>query len=178
MNELSAIRLHYPTSQLLGDDLRALAGLAFALGLLLASDFAPLAVWICGPLALLFLLFGLRTLLMHVTEGRLEDSGLERRIGLPAWVASRRMNWHELEGLRLRYYATRRQRREGEGGYFQLTLRDRRGKMKFESTLAGFEDLIETAVEAAHRKGLSLDEATRDSLLHMGVDPRGPEPGF
>ncbi|MFC4351872.1 hypothetical protein ACFOW6_09995 [Fodinicurvata halophila] len=172
MNDALPIRLHYPAGQLLGDDLRALAGLVFALGLLLASDFAPLAVWICGPLALLFLLFGLRTLLMHVTEGRLEDSGLERRIGLSTWGAHRRMNWRDLEGLRLRYYATRRQRREGEGGYFQLTLRDPRGRMKFESTLAGFEDLIEAAVAAARHKGLSLDETTCDSLLHMGLDPR------
>lgn len=172
MSTPTETRLHYPPGQLLGDDLRALAGLAFALGLLFASDFAPLALWICGPLALLFALFGLRTLLMHVTEARLADSGLERQIRLPAWTLARRLDWNQLQDLRLRYYATRRQRREMEGGYFQLSLRDPQGRMKFESTLEGFDELAESAVEAARTQGLELDEATRDSLFHLGLDPR------
>lgn len=172
MNTPAQTSLHYPPGQLLGDDLRALTGLAFALGLLLTADFAPLALWICGPLAVLFALFGLRTLVMHVTRVRLASSGLERSIRLPGWTLTRRMDWAQLHDLRLRYYATRRQRREMQGGYFQLVLRDPQGRMKFESTLDGFDALAETALESAREQGLDLDETTRDSLFHLGLDPR------
>lgn len=154
--------LRYPRTALLGDYARAGAGLAIT-----ALPLALLEVnrWIAVPLAaaaLLFAVFALRTAQRQASRLEMDDAGVTMRGPMGA-----SLDWADLRRLDLRYYSTKRDRSDG---WMQLTLKGTGRGLRADSTLDGFDRLVETAAAAAVRNGVPLTPVTVDNLLAMGVD--------
>lgn len=152
----------YSRDSLRADYLRAAAGLLLtALPLILVR-----AHWIVGLLlgamALLFLLFLLRTAQRQFTVVHVGDKGIRATGPMGKAIA-----WADIADLRLRYFSTRRDKQKG---WMHLTLKGGGGKLKVESSLSGFEDVVDRAVDAARAKGLRLEPTTLNNLAALGFD--------
>ncbi|SMF09352.1 PH domain-containing protein [Tistlia consotensis] len=173
MTEAATVFYRYPPNRLVGDYLRAGVGVAFGLAILLASDKVTWVMGlIFGGLALAFGLFGLRTLRQHMTEVAVNEDGIFTRTP----TATRTLAWSELEGLRLRYFGSHRQRKSKNGGFLELTLYGPAKRMRFESSISGFRDIAWWSSRAARHNGVSLDPATAGNFLAIGIDADGETP--
>ena len=156
----------YPTAAMVGDYLRAAAGLV-PTGLVFAVEpLGPVAATVLGGFAAIFAVFGLRTLLRHGTSLEMTDTELRSR---GAW--QRDIAWAELDRMRLAYYSTRRDRKSG---WMQLELGAGRAMVKLDSRIAGFDRLVQRAAEVAARRGLALNEATLANLQALGIPLADP----
>ncbi len=166
--ELTGTTRHvYPTAAMVGDYLRAAAGLV-PTGVVFATEpVGTVAATVLGSFAAVFGIFGLRTVLRHGT--RLEMSDTELR-ALGAWPCT--ISWAELDRMKLTYYSTRRDRRSG---WMQLDLSAGGARLKLDSRIAGFDRLVLRAAEVAVSRGIALNEATLSNLTALGI--RLPEPG-
>jgi hypothetical protein len=122
------------------------------------------------PFFFFFPVFGIRTALRHgtqieATETALSTSGL-RRISI---------SWSELDHLKLAYYSTRRDRREG---WLQLELRAGSSTLRLDSRIGGFADLVQASARAAELRGLSFSPATAANLQALGVRFSADETDF
>jgi len=163
---MSATTHRYPLSSLAADYGRAAAGLAFTGLPLLAVQAAPPVAWVLGLLAVLFAAYAVRTGLRHRTVIVLDQDGI-RAVG-PLAAAVR---WDALASLRVSYYATRRERRNGRG-WMQLKVKGGGGRsLAVDSTIAGFEAIVRRSAGAARSNGVRLDPATAVNLQSLGVDP-------
>jgi hypothetical protein len=166
--ELSGTTRHvYPTAAMIGDYLRAAAGLV-PTGVVFATEpVGTVAAALLGGFAAVFGIFGLRTVLRHGT--RLEMSDTELR-ALGVWPST--INWAELDRMKLTYYSTRRDRRSG---WMQLDLSAGGARVRLDSRIAGFDRLVLRAAEAAISRSVALNEATLGNLQALGI--RLPETG-
>ncbi len=153
----------YPTGSVLADYGSALVGMALTLGPLAAFNVIPVVVYILGALGALFLAFGFRTLLRHLT--RVEVSSERIRIEGPAGGAFR---WRQLDAMSLRYYATRRDKM---GGWMQLKIKGDGRAVTLDSTLVGFNDIVRRALRAAEDNGVALASGTLANLPSLGIGP-------
>lgn len=161
------IEYRYPARALAGDYARAGIGLLVTLGPLLFVPASPVMMVILGGLAALFLAFGARTVLRQCTVVRLDDAGIAAVGPVRAQIA-----WKDLEGLALAYYSTRRDRTRG---WMQVTMKGRSGRLRIDSTIDGFRDIVQTATRHAERSGLGLSPATMGNLTAMGIDGHGAD---
>jgi hypothetical protein len=151
----------YPASAMVGDYLRAAAGLVPAGVLFATAPVGTVPGVIIGGFAAVFAVFGLRTMLRHGT--RLEMTDTELR----AHGASRRtIAWAKLDRMKLAYYSTRRDRRSG---WMQLELGAGGDRVTLDSRIAGFDRLVRRAAEVAVRRGIALSEATVANLEALGL---------
>jgi len=156
-------RHRYPTRAVLLDYLYAGLGLLFTLGPLgLAASAGP-AAWFLGGLALLFAVYGVRTVLRHRIRILVSDDGLNAD-----GLLRRHLPWAGLSRCTLRYYSTRRNR---DGGWMQLTLRSNGRSVRVYSQIEGFDRIVRRAAHAAAGRGLSLDNATTENLRALGLAP-------
>jgi hypothetical protein len=162
-----ATRHVYPTSAMVGDYLRAAAGLVPAVLLLVMVPVDDAAATVLGGFAAVFAIFAVRTLLRHRTSLELTNTEL-RSQGL----RQRTIAWSELDRMRLAYYSTRRDR---QNGWMQLELRARGARLGLDSRIGGFDRLVRRAAAAADARGLALSDATIANLRSLGV--RSWEPG-
>jgi hypothetical protein len=158
---MSGGTFRYPRGPLIADYARAGGGLVLTAGPLLAFDVAVWAGVALGGAALLFALFGLRTAQRHATVVELDDDGVRARGPLGGQVS-----WSELRSVRLTYYSTRRDRRDG---WMNMTLRGR-GTVRLESSLDGFDRIAERAAAAARSRRLRLSETTLQNFAALGID--------
>lgn len=160
-DEPGATRHVYPTSAMAGDYLRAAAGLV-PTGVLLATvPVSSTAAIVLGSFAAIFAVFGVRTLVRHGT--RIEMTGAElRTIGLRRQV----ILWTELDRMRLAYYSTRKDR---HAGWMQLELGAGRFRLRLDSRIDGFDEVVRRAAIAASARGVALNEATTANLEALGV---------
>ena len=158
---VSTARFSYPSSAMVGDYLRAGAGLAPTLLILATVSVGDIAGIVLGGFAAVFGAFAVRTALRHGTA--LEDSGHElRAVGLrPA-----RLAWNELDRMKLAYYSTRRDRKSG---WMQLQLAAAGARLSLDSRLDGFDRLVRQAAIAAAGRGLEFSEATAANLQALGI---------
>jgi hypothetical protein len=83
------------------------------------------------------------------------------------------VSWDGLERVRLDYYATRRDRRDG---WMLLRLAGRqapgtgRGRLTIESSLDGFELVAERVAEVARSRRIPMSETTLRNFLALGID--------
>ncbi len=153
----------YPSEAMLGDYLRAGAGFVpSATVLAIASPGAPAAA-VLACLAGLFALFGLRTALRHGTRVDLTETALHASGPFGGSIA-----WRELDYMKLAYYSTRRDRRDG---WMQLELRGGGSSICLDSRLEGFGSLVERAAQAAACRGVALSAATAANLEALGIAP-------
>jgi hypothetical protein len=151
----------YPTSAMLGDYIRAAVGLVPTAAVLATMPVGLTAAIVLGGFSSLFAVFGIRTALRHgtrveMTETMLSTSGL----------ISASIPWSRLDRLKLAYYSTRRDRREG---WMQLELRAGRTKVLVDSRIEGFTEVVKASARAAENRGLALDPATSANLEALGV---------
>lgn len=174
---------HYPIGTLYSDYLRVAVGLALTLGPLLLLDLAAPIAWLLSALALLFVWFALRTGLRQLSVVELSPQGIAVHGPL-----GRSLAWDDLTRMKLAYYAPRAwsgarrrdrqhergERDEGQRGWLQLSLQGTRGrKIRVESTLAGFDQVLRRAMAAVARKQLDLDLTTMANLSALGLDRDG-----
>lgn len=151
----------YSWRDLLPDYAGSSIGLALSVGPLAAVNPALPVAWVLGAVAALFLVYFARTVCRQLTHINLDEAGIRAKGPLGAAI-----RWEDLRSLRLDYYSTRRDR---EGGWMQLRLRDARTTIRVDSELGGFVELVRAAAQEARRRGVDLDEATRANLDLLGL---------
>jgi hypothetical protein len=154
---------HYPTKAMMGDYVRAAFGLVLTGTPILLSPPGSAALYILGPLAALFLVFGARTWFRHRTVVEADDQKVVVR-GL--WTGE--LAWSDLQEVKLNYYSTKRDRSQG---WMQMVLRGPRGKLRFDSTLDGFPEVARRAYQTARAKGIELTEASVSNFAALGFEP-------
>lgn len=160
----------YPASAMIGDYLRAAAGLVPTGAIFATMPVAPVAAIVLGGFALVFGIFGLRTALRHNTSIEMTDTGI-RAHGLVAnGLVDRTIAWDELDRIKLSYYSVRRDRKSG---WMQLELAGGGTRLSLDSRIAGFGEIVRRAVEAAAGRHLQVSESTATNLEALGV--RVPE---
>ncbi|WP_299395495.1 hypothetical protein [Pelagibius sp.] len=159
------IVLRYPSRALVGDYLRSGAGLVVGLGVLIVVPPNIPVVVIFGGIAVLFGVFGLRTLQRQKLEVALTENEIACR-GLGTKVLA----WSDLDFMRLRYFGRRGKRGVFGAGFMELKLKGAGTAFTFESSLEGFEKVAEMAARSYKNNGLSLDPATASNLIDLGID--------
>jgi hypothetical protein len=151
----------YPASAMLGDYLRAAAGLVPAGVLFATVPVGTAAAAVIGSFAAIFALFGVRTVLRHGTRLEMSEDGL-------AAYGPRRQTiaWADLDRMKLGYYSTRRDRRSG---WMQLELRSGGATLRLDSRIEGFDQVVRRAAAAAACRGIELNEATVANLQALGL---------
>jgi hypothetical protein len=150
---------------MIGDYLRAAAGFCPAVAILASASVGPVATAVCVSVAALFGLFGLRTGLRHATRFEETETELSALGPLAATVS-----WAELDRIKLAYYSTRRDRRDG---WMQLELGDSASSIRLDSRLDGFEQLVERAALAAALRGIEVSTSTAANLEALRIGTYG-----
>lgn len=162
----------YPGRALAGDYIRAGAGLAVGLGVLLSTPLSPAIVAIFGSWSVLFGLFAFRTVERNLTRVATTDTEI-----CDVGFRTRVLAWRDLQRLKLRYFGTKRQTR-AEGGFMQLKLKGGGRSLTYDSGIEGFDFLAWRAAKAIRENGLSIDPTSAGNLLSLGVnaDQETPPP--
>ena len=151
----------YPNSAMVGDYLRAAAGFVPAAAMFAVPAAGTAAIGVAAGFAALFLLFGLRTAVRHATHIGANETAIAAAGPLAATI-----RWAELDRMKLAYYSTRRDRRDG---WMQLQLGAGRLRLRLDSRIDGFEELLARAARAAAVRGIELDAATLANLEALGI---------
>jgi hypothetical protein len=146
----------YPLRVLGFDYAGSSAGFACSLGLIGFTRLAAPAAWALTAAAALFLVYFARTVCRQLTHIELDEAGIRAR-GPALGLLSAAIRWDDLRLLRLDYYSTRADR---EGGWMQLKLGDAQRRIRIDSDLDGFAQIVDRAARAAAQRGLALDAAT------------------
>jgi hypothetical protein len=159
------VELRYPLASLVYDYLRGILGLGISLVIMQSIGADTPIFWVILGLAVLFLVWLANTALRHVSRIRFDEEGLTSTPWPKKVIA-----WNGLEEMALRYYSTRRKRKDG---WMTLTLKSGREKIDIESTLPHFADIVARAAYAAKQANLPLDQVTVDNMDALGVKVDG-----
>jgi hypothetical protein len=161
------LRYHRPA--LWADYARAGAGILLCALPLLLLHLHWLVALIFALLLLLFCGFAWRVWRRHRVRLWLDTE----KITASGWRDATIL-WRDLGELRLSYFSTRRDRQRG---WMQLMVRAGRTRLTFESTLEGFQALVEEAAAAAATRDLKLSSTTVDNLAALGIFIEDPARG-
>ncbi|MGE3293351.1 MAG: hypothetical protein AB7I59_24255 [Geminicoccaceae bacterium] len=149
------IELAYRRVSMLADYFRGWAGLALSCFPLLTMR----PTWPIGfgllALSCMFVLFLWQTWRRQHSRLRLDRTGIAL-VGHDV----RKVTWRELDGLRLRWFGTRRHGR----GWLELELRGGGTRLVVTSALERFDLVVADAVQAANDRGLPLEPTTRANV--------------
>lgn len=149
----------YGRTALVHDYVRGGVGIVLCGGLMALSPSTWLIV-IFGGLTALFLLFTLRTALRQRVRLEVDDDGIAL---LPSRAG--RLRWGEIDGVRLRYFSTRRSR---DKGWMTLRVAAGRRRIEVDSSLEGFDEVVARMAGEVRARGLALDPATRANFQASG----------
>ena len=152
----------YPADAVIGDYGRAAGGFTL-MGLPLAT--LDLTAWLAAVfalLAVLFAVFGLRTALRHVSPVEVTEEAIAAGGPFPARIA-----WRDLREVSLGYYATRR---DGKNGWMQLELAGGGKKLRLDSRIEGFDDIVAKAARVAETSGIPLGMTTAANFAALGFE--------
>ena len=151
----------YPLGRIVAD-CSLFGGGAVMSGVVVAlAPTVPYVVVLFGGLTGVFLLYTIRTALRHRLRIAADAEGMKI-----TGARVRSVKWAEVEAVRLRYYSTRRSRKDG---WMTLTLKAGGRRFDVDSHIEGFETLARLAAGAASRRGLALDPTTRGNFAAMGL---------
>ena len=145
-----------------GDYLRGAIGLFVTVGLLVAATKITIFQYIFAAGALLFLGFFLRTAQRHLTTFSFSNDTFQANGPL-----GKSISLSAVIDIRLRYFSTRKDR-TGEGGWFELTIRDPKSKISVDSTINGFEQIMQRCVNTIHQNKLTPSETTIENFSSAG----------
>ena len=158
---IAPTRHRHTFRSLAADYTRAGGGvLVTALPLLSVETTGPVS-WVLAAGALLFGVYGLQTAMRHLCTVECSETGIS-----VAGPFKRTLTWAEMRDVRLRYFSTRR---DGRNGWMQLVVKSSTASIRIESTLGGFADIVATAVHAANRRGIDLSPTTLGNIEVLGV---------
>jgi hypothetical protein len=176
----------YTDLALLGDYLRAAAGLAVGFGLLFFTENSPILFYIALVLSLLFLAFAVRLAVRRVTVIAVDETGIGATASFGAAAPlgptgqgnaggrriATRIDWTDMREVAVRYYSTRRDR---SGGWMQLVVKAPGRRIAADSTIGEFPALVTAVTLAARRHGLELSPTTLANVgaLDAPLTPRG-----
>jgi hypothetical protein len=155
------VELRYPVSSLVYDYLRGILGLGISIVIMQSIGTDTPIFWVILGLAVLFLVWLANTALRNVSRIRFDEDGLK----CAPWP-KKSIAWSGLEEMALRYYSTKRKRKDG---WMTLTLKSGKDKIDIESTLPHFADIVARAAYAAKQANLPLDQITLDNMDAIGV---------
>ena len=69
--------------------------------------------------------------------------------------------------IRLRYFSAQKNR-TGDGGWFELTIRDPKNKISVDSTINGFDQIMQHCVDIIHQNKLAPSETTIENFSSAG----------
>jgi hypothetical protein len=151
----SDLELSYHSRAVVADVLRAGSGLTLTLApLVFLAPSWPVAAGLIA-LAGLFGVFLYQTLWRRSSRVRL---GRERIALVDSDVHE--LAWHDLDGLRLRWFGPRRP----GAGWLDLELRGGHERIAITSALEGFELVLERSLAAATRNGIVLEPFTQANV--------------
>jgi hypothetical protein len=162
----------YPPRSLIWDYCRAAGGFLVAIVPLLLGAPGLFFLVLLLTLAALFLGYGLRTLRMQLTAYELLPEGIASHGPL-----RRFHRWDQISQVRLRYYATTRDksRRDLKRGWLELKIVSPAGTMRIDSGVEGFDIILDAVADAAERHNIELDETTEENIkVFRGEGPEGP----
>jgi hypothetical protein len=155
------VELRYPVSSLVYDYLRGILGFGISVVVMQSIGTDTPIFWVILGLAVLFMVWLANTALRHMSRIRFDEEGLRST----PWP-QKSIAWSGLEEMALRYYSTRRKRKDG---WMTLTLKSGKDKIDIESTLPHFADIVARAAYAAKQANLQLDQITIDNMDAIGV---------
>ena len=155
-------QMHYPRRAIAVEYIYAIVGLLFSLFPIILTSALPVVYGILSFLALLFFLFGLRTIVrqntfFEISEDKISVGGLLHYS----------MAWSDVQELKLKYFSTKRDRTEG---WMLLKLCAHNRTIRVDSTLNGFSTLVSEAVQKTFFNGLELAPGTVQNLKALGVN--------
>lgn len=153
----------YRRDGLVADYLRAGGGFGLMTLLFFGSSAGPVVRFILVMLAVLFAVYGLRTWRRQYTAVIADEDGISTAGLIRASLA-----WGDLTSMKLSYYSTKR---EKGGGWMQLILGGAGKRLKIESTLEGFDQVVALAARQAGARRLELSPTTLENLRSLGVEP-------
>jgi hypothetical protein len=151
------------------DYARGLAGGLLGAGGVAAGMPSMIPTVIFGGLTALFILFTMRTALRHhraieMTGEAIGVAGRPRKV----------LGWAEIDDVRLRFFATRRNRSDG---WMTLTLKSGGRRLAVDSTIEGFDRIAAGAAAAAQANRLALNPTTAANFGALGLEIAGTAPG-
>jgi hypothetical protein len=159
----------YPKKVLTGDYIRGGIGFVACGSLLVAvQDFGILHYFLMAGAAL-FGGFAFRTWRRHQTTYELSEEGIWANGPLGS-----ALRWSEIADIRLKYFSTRRDRKEG---WFQLTIKGGPGKISLDSDLEGFDAFLQACVPVIRDNQLELSEPTTKNFAAAGFPVRADAAG-
>lgn len=161
----------YPPSSLYGDYLRAAIGAGFLGTPLFFAAGSPIVATILGTLLLLFIGFGVRTAIRHMTRIETTPDSL-----IAIGPFGRTMPWKDINKVELKYFSTRRDRK-GSDGWVQLKVCDKAGCLKLESTLEHFDEVVAKVAQSAFQNEAEMSDVTMENFTLMGITVTIPEEG-
>jgi len=153
----------YRPKALAGDYLRAGIGLLVTAGPALLLETQPVVTAILGALAGLFCLFGLRVGLRHNTAVEAGEQAIEAH-----GVGGTRIAWGDIEQVRLDYFSTRR---DGRDGWMQMKVSGPNGRIRAESTIEDFERLAAVVASRAPAR-IAMTDTTLGNFQALGIPVR------
>jgi hypothetical protein len=155
----------YQRGRLIADYLRGGCGLAGSIAAWLLLPSIPQVHILIGGLTLLFLLFTIRTVWRQAIRIEITDQSFTLISPLSAFFKQEPMAWGDLVSVKLRYYSTRRNRKNG---WFTMHLAGPGGRVAFDSDLDGFEDMARRAAQAVRDGGIRIDDTTHANFAALG----------
>ena len=151
----------YPANVQRSDMIRGGVGLLLTAGPLIVLPMHWIVALLFGAAAILFAVFTARIVQRALTHYEFGEQGIVARGPMGVAIA-----WDDLDALKLQFFSTRRDRRHG---WMLLVLKSGNRTLKLESTLNGFDQIVDHAAEIAKAKRLVLTDATTNNLLAMGA---------
>lgn len=154
----------YSPRALNADLLRAGIGFVCCLVPLAAVNFGAVMTLVFAIPAMLFAIFGLRTWRNRSITVRVDADGISS--------GSTTIAWQNLDGVKLSYFSTRRDR---ENGWMQLKLQGQGGSIALNSALEDFETVCRAAFEAARSHDIELTDASARNFAALGLGAIVPD---
>lgn len=160
-----ARKFGYPRREVIRGYLRAGAGLLLTLFPLILGRPGMVGATVLGVIALTFAIYGIRTWLRGRGVIGIDDQGI-----FLSGPLRKAVRWEALTDVRLSYYSTRQDK---SSGWMQLNVTDGLRKLKIESTLEGFKEVVARVIGEARRRGIELSPTTRNNLRPLGLSVDG-----
>jgi hypothetical protein len=158
----------YPIHAVLGDYLRAIAGVGISIVPVVIVQSIPWVTYLFAAMIVLFVFYGGRTVVRHKSKIFVSEEGIAINLPQRQGIA-----WNELNGIRLRFFATKRSR---SNGWMQLSLQGSGCKISIDSSISDFRDIATRATAAAGANGITLDEASAANMASLDQVLEGGQP--